>query len=75
MRLSPAAQLATLLCNGVELHVEQAGSGPRRLFCNGCGWGPGHRSRRRAVMPATPTPSTGALRCAMGKVPGLARSP
>jgi len=37
MRLNPAAQLATLLCNGVELHVEQAGSGPRRLFCNGCG--------------------------------------
>jgi len=29
--------MPTLLCNGVELHVEQAGNGPRLLFCNGSG--------------------------------------
>lgn len=29
--------MPTLLCNGVELHVERAGQGPRLLYCNGSG--------------------------------------
>ncbi len=29
--------MPTLCCNGVELHVERAGQGPRLLYCNGSG--------------------------------------
>ncbi len=29
--------MPTLCCNGVDLHVERAGQGPRLLYCNGSG--------------------------------------
>ncbi len=29
--------MASLCCNGVDLHVQRAGQGPRLLYCNGSG--------------------------------------
>ena len=37
MTPTQATRMPAIQCNGVELHVERLGSGPRLLFCNGSG--------------------------------------